>query len=156
MTPQTTVRRKAAEQLGRSFKSAIGAVRRMRGREQRRHDELSDAQYTLLFSLLDGRPLSATELAEAADLSPASVTEMLDGLAAAGLVERGRSERDRRVVLTTLTARGVALVRERHARIEPRWLQALSEFSDEELLTAARVLDRVREMFDERADELEP
>ena len=44
------------------------------------------AQYGLLFSLCDGAPRSARELALAADLSPATVTEMLDGLAAAGLV----------------------------------------------------------------------
>jgi DNA-binding MarR family transcriptional regulator len=78
---------------------------------------------------------------------------MLDGLAAAGLVTRVRSEQDRRVVLTSLTQRGRAMVEERRARYEPRWLAALDEFSERDLRAAAAVLDRLRGLFDELAAE---
>lgn len=139
----------AIEQMSLSFKAAMAAVRRLRGRETHRPGELSFAQYGLLFGLEQGTEMSARELACAADLSPATVTQMLDSLAAAGLVERVRSERDKRVVLTSLTERGHALVRERRAQFESRWRAALDEFSDEELLTAARVLERLRTTFDE-------
>ena len=81
-------RSEALEQLGRSFKAAMAAVRRLRGRETHRPGELSFAQYSLLFGLGDGGQLSAGELALAADLSAATVTQMLDSLATAGLVER--------------------------------------------------------------------
>jgi DNA-binding MarR family transcriptional regulator len=138
-----------AQRLAHAFKGAMAAVRRMRGRETRRPGELSDAQYGLLFSLCERHEMSSGELATAADLSPASVTEMLDSLAAAGLVERLRSVRDRRVVLTSLTERGRGLVEERRARFEPRYRRALGGFSDDELLTAAAVLERLRELFDE-------
>ncbi len=141
--------RDAAAELGRAFKGCVGAVRRLRGRETRVHGELSDAQYGLLFSLRDHITLPTSELACLADLSPATATGMLDGLAAAGLVSRVRSERDRRVVLTSLTERGEALVEERHARFAPRFNAALAEFSDAELRTAAAVLDRLHVMFDE-------
>jgi DNA-binding MarR family transcriptional regulator len=137
----------ALEQLGRSFKAAMAAARRLRGRETQRPGELSFAQYSLLFGLVDGRPRPARELADAAELAPATVTQMLDSLAAAGLVRRLRSSEDRRVVLTSLTERGDALLAERRARMEPRWRQALSEFSEDELLTAAAVLDRVSTLF---------
>lgn len=93
------------------------------------------------------------ELAVAADVSPATAAEMLDSLAAAGLVERMRSVEDKRVVLTSLTERGHALIDERRVRYERRWRSALKQFSDEELLAAAAVLDRVRGMFDELAGE---
>ncbi len=149
-------RGEAHEQLGRSFKSALAAVRRLRGRETQRSGELSFAQYSLLFGLGEDEALSARELALAADLSPATVTEMLDSLAAAGLVQRVRSERDKRVVLTALTERGRALVAERRARFEPRWREALQEFSDAELVTAAAILDRLRDLFRELADSDEP
>lgn len=139
----------AYSQLGRSFKGAMAAVRRLRGRETRRHDELSDAQYGLLFSLRDHDALSSSELAFAADLSPATATEMLDGLVASGLVLRVRSDRDRRVVLISLTDHGRKLLDERRARFEPRWRAALGEFSEDELRSAARVLDRMRDMFEE-------
>ena len=76
---------------------------------------------------------------------------MLDGLAAAGLVRRVRSDKDRRVVLTSLTERGHALLEARHARFSPRWNAALDEFTDQELRTAAAVLDRLRALFDELA-----
>ena len=141
--------RPAAVELGQAFKSCLSAVRRMRGRENRAHGELSDAQYGLLFSLVDHEALPTSELACLANLSPATATGMLDGLAAAGLVSRVRSERDRRVVLTSLTQHGRALVDARHAEFAPRFAAALAEFSDDELRTATAVLGRLGAMFDE-------
>jgi MarR family transcriptional regulator, organic hydroperoxide resistance regulator len=146
-------RREAAEQLARSFKGSMAAVRRLRGRESHRPGELSDAQYSLLFRLRDADAMRTSELALAADLSPASTTEMLDSLAGHGLVTRVRSDQDRRVVLTSLTDRGRELVEERRARFEPRWLAALEDVSDRDLLAAADVLDRLRGLFDELAAE---
>ena len=142
-----------AEQVARSFKRAMAAVRRLRGRETHRPGELTDAQYGLLFCLRDQAQMSVRELAEAAELSPASVTEMLEGLTAAGLVERERSDRDRRVVLTSLTESGRGLVEERRARFEPRFRAAMGSFSEDELVVAAAVLDRLRDLFEEIADE---
>jgi DNA-binding MarR family transcriptional regulator len=143
----------ATEQVARAFKRAMAAVRRLRGRETHRPGELTDAQYSLLFCLRDEVQMSVRELAYTAHLSPASVTEMLDGLGAAGLVERMRSERDRRVVLTSLTDSGRKLVEERRARFEPRFRAALESFSEDELVVAAAVLERLRDLFDEIADE---
>ena len=94
------------------------------------------------------------ENAVAADLRPASVTELLDGLADRDLVQRTRSDKDRRVVLTSLTERGRALVEQRQARFEPRFRAAMAEFSEEQLLIAAGILDRLAGMFDELAEEL--
>jgi DNA-binding MarR family transcriptional regulator len=142
----------ASEAVGLALKATLAAQRRMHGRENRCPGELSYAQYSLLFTLRRHHELSSTELAHAADLSPASVTEMLDGLAAAGLVERSRSHEDRRVVLTSLTKHGAALVEKRRAQIEPRWQAALAQFSQDELLSAAAVLDQLRQFFDEIAE----
>jgi DNA-binding MarR family transcriptional regulator len=136
-----------AQELARAFKGCLGAVRRMRGRENRCHSGISDAQYSLLFGLRDHEALPMSELAALADLSPATATGMLDALAADGLVSRVRSDKDRRVVLTSLTERGRDLLAARHARIAPLWETALSEFSDAELRTAATGLDRLRAMF---------
>jgi MarR family transcriptional regulator, organic hydroperoxide resistance regulator len=143
--------RPAARELGQAFKRCLSAVRRLRGRENRAHGELSDAQYGLLFNLVDHEALPTSELACLANLSPATATGMLDGLVAAGLVSRTRSERDRRVVLTSLTEHGRALVDARHAQFAPRFNAALAEFSDDELRTAAAVFGRLGAMFDEIA-----
>lgn len=150
--PPDPARVAAGQQLGQSFKGAMAALRRMRGRET--HGEaLSDAQYGVLFCLLDHEALPAGEIAMAADLSPAAATEMLDILAQAGLVMRTRSERDRRVVLSALTERGRRLVQERKARLEPYFHAAIAGFSNQELATAAAVLDRLRGMFEALAEE---
>ena len=152
MSVRTPSRTEALEAFGRAFKGAIAAQRRLRGRETHHPGELSYAQYGLLFGLCDGVPRSQRELALSAEVSPATAAEMLDSLAAAGLVERIRSDADKRVVLNSLTDRGRAVIDGRRARYEPRWRVALKQFSEEELLTAAAVLDRVREMFDEFAE----
>jgi DNA-binding MarR family transcriptional regulator len=153
VSTRTASRAEALQTVGLAFKAASAALRRMRGRETHHPGELSYAQYGLLFGLCDGLPRSLRELAIAADVSPATAGEMLDSLAAAGLVERIRSVQDKRVVLTSLTDTGQALIDQRRARYERRWRAALKEFGDDELLTAAAVLDRVRAMFDELAGE---
>src|SRR5580698_100799 len=89
-------------QLGVAFKRAMVAVRRLRGRETQRPDQVSFAQYGLLFSLSGPGERSARDLAEQADLSPATVAQMLEALEAQGLVTRTRSKEDRRVVLSSL------------------------------------------------------
>src|SRR5436305_9155154 len=131
MSVQARPNTDALEVVGGSFKTAMAALRRLRGRETHRPGELSYAQYGLLFSLAAGDALSAGELAFAADVSPASATQMLDGLERAGLVERARSGQDKRVVLTSLTARGRQVVEARRALFEPRWRAALADFSDQ-------------------------
>jgi DNA-binding MarR family transcriptional regulator len=157
----TTVGTDPVTELGPAFKRVLAAVRRLRGRERRHPDELRDAQYSVLFSLLNGcreheaAELPSSELAALADLTPASTTELLDELEDKGLVVRHRSERDRRVVLVSLTGHGVALVGERRAQFEPRWRAAFADFSPDELATAVRVLDRMRETFEALAEERE-
>jgi DNA-binding MarR family transcriptional regulator len=135
-----------------AFKRALVAVRRLRGRETQRPDQVSFAQYGLLFSLSGADERSARDLAEQADLSPATVAQMLEGLEAQGLVERTRSAQDRRVVLSSLTERGAQIVADRHAMIEPRWRAALSEFNDNELEVSARVLNRLADYFEDLSE----
>lgn len=153
MSVRAPSRSEALDAFGRAFKAANAALRRLKGRSPQPPGELSHAQYGLLFGLREGEPRSLRDLALAADVSPATAAEMLDSLAEAGLVQRTRSTEDKRVVLTSLSDRGHAVVDERRARYEPRFRAALKEFSEEELLGAAAVLDRMRAMFDELAEE---
>ena len=147
-TPEEA-REQANVELARSFKAAMAAVRRLRGRDTHRPGELSYAQYSVLALLAERGELAAGELAGAAALSPATVTQMLDHLAAAGLVVRVRSERDRRVVVSRLADLGHELVEERHRAIEPLWTSALAGFTPAEMRTAAAVLDQLRAVFEE-------
>lgn len=140
-------------EVGDALRALIAANRRMRGRETQRPGQLSFAQYGLLFSLADAEELSARELARNADLTPATVAQMLDALEGSGLVARRRAEHDRRVVLTTLTAAGAQVVAERRAQIEPHWRAALAGHDADELRAAAAVMARIAVFFDELSEQ---
>jgi DNA-binding MarR family transcriptional regulator len=151
-TPGTaSAEREATATLADSFKGLMTAVRRLRGRETHSRDGISNAQFQLLFGLREGKLMSGGELACVAGLSPATTTQMLDGLEAAGLVVRERSLEDRRKVMTSLTERGRALVEERHARFTRLWQESLQDFSDDELAAAGAVMEKVTELFDQLA-----
>lgn len=143
-----SARYEAIQSLGQSFKRAMVAVRRLRGRETHRPGAPSFAQYPLLFALAERDELSNGELALAADVSAATVTGMLDSLVDLGLVTRSRTSSDRRIVTCSLTDEGRRHVAERRAIFEARWDGALAEFSPVELATAAAVFDRIAAMFD--------
>jgi DNA-binding MarR family transcriptional regulator len=141
-------RAEATEALGRAFKRAMVAVRRLRGRETHRPGTLSFAQYQLLFALADHDGLSSGELAHAADLSAATVTQMLDALVEHRLVTRVRSETDRRIVTCSLTDSGRDVIARRRELFQGTWDDALAGFSVSELAVAAAVFDRIAAMFD--------
>jgi len=141
-------RAEAITTLGHSFKRTMVAVRRLRGRDTQRHGTPSFAQYQLLFALADRDGLSSGELAAAADLSPATVTQMLDSLVELGLVTRTRSSTDRRIVTCLLTDAGREHIAVRRAAFERCWHEALADFSVEELERAGAILDRIAGMFD--------
>ena len=142
-------RDQALDDLRDSFRGILASVRRLKGRDTHRPGEPSFAQFHLLAALTEHDELSTSELAAAADLAPATVTQMLDGLEAMELVQRSRSTSDRRVVTCSLTDRGRTLITEKRARWEGYFRQKLSEFSAEEIAAAAAVLDRMRAMYDE-------
>jgi DNA-binding MarR family transcriptional regulator len=145
----TAAREDAIAGLAASFKRVQVALRRLKGRETHRPGSPSFAQYQLLFALADHDGLSSGELATAAELSPASVTQMLDALAERGLVVRGRSDHDRRVVTCSLTDAGRSLIAERRALFDERWAAAVADLDARELELAATVFDRIAGIFDE-------
>ena len=90
----------------------------------------------------------ASRLAADADLSPASATQALDHLAELGLVERVRSDTDRRVVLNRLTPAGRERFEAKQAELEHRWHDALADLSADQLGQAAQVLRRMADVLD--------
>ena len=147
--PAAAARADAVVRLGASFKRAMVAVRRLRGRDTQRPGTPSFAQYQLLFALAEGDGRSTGELAAAAELSPATVTQMVDSVVELGLVTRNRSSQDRRIVTCSLTEAGWSWIAERRATLERRWLEALADVPTDDLAVAAAVFDRIAAMFDE-------
>ena len=76
-------------ELGVAFRRVFRSFNRLRGRDTHLGaNELSHAQFELLIELSERGELPAGELAAAARLTPATVTQMLDHLAEQGHVER--------------------------------------------------------------------
>ena len=148
--PATATRPDELTELGNAFRRVFRSLSRLRGRDTHLDgSELSHAQFELLIELDECGELSAGELATAARLTPATVTQMLDHLAECGHVERVRSATDRRVVVSRLTEQGRAKIETKRAAWRSRWEQALAGLEAEELRAATEVLSRLGAMVEQ-------
>jgi DNA-binding MarR family transcriptional regulator len=138
----------AVEELRHALRDFLAAQRRMRGREAQRPGALSFSQYAVLRVLADGDEHSAGELAAAADLTPASITKMLDGLSRAGLLERVRDESDRRRVGVRITDGGLAAFTEKDAQLARAWQAEVAELDPEQLEAMVAATRRLAALFD--------
>lgn len=98
-------RYEVSESIGHRLFSLMTQMRREVEKRMAQHG-LTDAQWKPLYMVKVGRATTAIELAREMDIDAGAVTRMLDRLEAKGLVERVRSETDRRVVHLRLTAAG--------------------------------------------------
>ncbi len=151
-TDRTSSARRTDElaELGDQFRRVFRSLSRLRGRDTHlAGSELSHAQFELLIELDERGELSAGDLATAARLTPATVTQMLDHLAASGHVERVRSETDRRVVVSRLTRQGASKIEAKRAAWKSRWDEALRGVGAEDLRAATQVLALLGDMFED-------
>jgi DNA-binding MarR family transcriptional regulator len=148
--PPAGLRAAELEALRSAFRRTLRSVNRLRGRDTHlAGGELSHAQFELLMELADRGPLPAGELAAAAQLTPGTVTQMLDHLAESGHVERLRSQSDRRVVVSRLTGQGQRQIEAKREAFQQRWEQALEGVDLAELRGATKVFERVIAMLEE-------
>lgn len=99
--------------------------------------ELSLPQYRVLSLLAEGSAVSSA-VAQRLAVRPPSVTAVVDGLVAKGLVCRRPVEDDRRCVALALTESGTALLEVADQEVEERLRQLLGELSER---SAGRALD---------------
>lgn len=95
-------------------------------------------------------PMSMSRLAEALDISVASVTGVVDRMEARGLVERARDAADRRVVLVQVAEGGTRIFREIDQRRRDGLAMLLGGLSRDELtglLKGHRALRAARREF---------
>ncbi len=138
------------EDFAKAFRRVFVSLRRLRGRDTHLcAGELSHAQFELLIELHERGELPAGELAAAAQLTPATVTQMLDHLASSGHVERDRMAGDRRVVLARLTDKGRREIEAKRESKKARWEEALAGVDAEELRAATRVLTSLCAVFED-------
>ncbi len=134
----------------------LAADRRLRGRDHRRPGELTFAQVRTIAALGRANEMTAGQLAKSADLTPATVTTILDQLETANIVERRRSTEDRRVCNVALTPEGVQLLERKLAAWQQLWSEHLSGYGDADIETATGIVQAVTGMLDGLASSLEP
>lgn len=130
-------------EVRRALRELLHTERRLRGREPD-PGKLSWPHFRVVHALVElGGSAPAGKLAAAAEMTPASLTQAVDVLSGVGLVERQRSDEDRRRVDVVLTDAG----REKHetvkAKIQPLWEEAFADYSPKQLVAATDVLERL-------------
>jgi DNA-binding MarR family transcriptional regulator len=139
--PQTSPALRAWAQLLRGHAAAT----RLLSAELSEHGlTINDYEALVLLSQAEGERLKRVELARQLVLTPSGVTRLLEGLEAAGLVERAACPSDLRVVyaqLTELGREGLSAASCGHVGS----VRALFEeyLSDDELETLATLLERL-------------
>lgn len=104
---------------------------------------LTDAQWKPLLLLRQGTCITAADIARLACHDTGAVTRVLDRLEAKGLVQRIRSESDRRVIKLELTPEGEKISAEVPVILSELLNQMLTGFSAEEFALVSALLKRM-------------
>jgi DNA-binding MarR family transcriptional regulator len=128
----------------RLHSAAIHLLRRVRKEDER--SGVTPARLSALSVLVFGGPRRLTDLAEAEQVKPPTMTRIVAGLEADGLVRRRVVSGDARAVSLEATARGVRVMQEGRRRRVEHLATALKALSADELRVlsaAADVMERV-------------
>ena len=104
---------------------------------------LTDAQWKPLLLLQQGTCITAADIARLACHDTGAVTRVLDRLEAKGLIQRVRSESDRRIVNLQLTEEGAQIAVEVPKILSELLNQLLTGFSTEEFALLCNLLKRM-------------
>jgi DNA-binding MarR family transcriptional regulator len=136
------------DELRGALRDMLAAQRRLRGREASQRDDLSISQHAILRVLFDGVTYSCGELALATDLTPASMTKMLDGLAREHLVERVRNAFDRRRVGVRITPEGRRRFADKERRLRGVWEESVEAMTRDDIDGLLVALRQVSSLLD--------
>ena len=104
---------------------------------------LTSTQRLLVAELVDSGPLRLGALAERVGATDPTTSRAVDGLVAAGLVERRSDPGDRRAVLHEATPRGRARIEARRREVAAVLDEALSRFAPAERRRLAELLAKL-------------
>ena len=123
------------------------AIHLLRGvREEDERTGIGPARLSALSVLVFAGPMRLTELARLEQVKPPTMTKVITGLEAAGLVKRRVDPADARAVRLEATARGTKLLQEGRRRRVNRLAAALRALTADEvevLAEAATIIERV-------------
>ncbi len=106
-------------------------------------------QLICLHTIVHDGPMTLSALGKLVSLSMSTVNGIIDRLEAKNLVERKRTDPDRRKVLVSATDAGVMLSRNMPLPLQNRLVQTISEFPELEQVSIALSLERIVDMMEE-------
>jgi len=125
-----------------SFRDFQGALKRFH------EGTLSLVHLNLLMLLRFNGPLTMSRLAEMLDVSVASATGIVDRMEKKGVIERRRSDEDRRVVQVYVTEKGEQVFTQMQAERQANMMKMISKITDSDLKALLKGLRAVREARD--------
>jgi MarR family 2-MHQ and catechol resistance regulon transcriptional repressor len=147
-----TITAPGAEDFLAAVDTFARAVRRARGAAATTAPEsLTLSQYGLLEPLLEGGTARVRDLAEAAGVTAATATRILDALERRGLVSRDRSAEDRRSVRVGLTDAGRPVLERRAAAMHERERVFYAALAPADRAVAPALLRQLAELIDDLA-----
>lgn len=117
---------------------------------------LTGPQLVCLRTIRNKGQITPGKLAREVSLSQATVTGIVDRLAARQLVTRERNEEDRRLVTVTISDAGSSLVESAPSPLQERFALKLKELSNEEKAIISLVLNKIVSMMDGQEIEAAP
>lgn len=118
------------------------------GRELAQAAGLTAVQFRVLQVVGERGQCTATEISQRMGVSQATVTSLVDKLVRQGMVERQRSDRDRRQTNIVMTEKGRATIASAPDALQQRYVRKFEALEDWEQAMLVAALERVASMLD--------
>ncbi len=133
-----------ADSLSDAFRSVARRLRQASAESLARWD-LTPSQFRALRVLMRHDAMRPSELSEHLRIAPRSTTEVLDDLAAKGLIERRPDPQDRRATLVVPTERGTEVAEDIRAISGNEAERVFDRLSPAERTQLARILRKLQD-----------
>jgi DNA-binding MarR family transcriptional regulator len=132
-----------------AWEEFVLAIRRAQARGQQSAEDLTLAQYYMLFPLTSEAALPVSRLAHYAGVAAPTATRMIDSLERGGTVRRERTHDDRRTVLISLTPTGHELMVRKQQELAQRRRTLYERLEPDEREPSERLLRHLAELIGE-------
>jgi MarR family transcriptional regulator, organic hydroperoxide resistance regulator len=133
-------------QVIRTLRQLLGTLKQTI-KHQYRNVNLTGPQGMLIGMLAHYGKMKISDLSEKLDLSNSTVSGILDRLEKTGMIERTRSEEDRRVVYVDVTPEFKKVSEQQFKEIEQKFVEKVSRANPEELDKILEGLNTLKKML---------
>jgi len=144
-----------ANDLFKAIRRIIRAID-IRSHEVSRAVGLTIPQIVVLSCVRDLGEVTTRQVSEAADLSAATVVTILDKLESKGLIERYRSDIDRRIVHSQLTRQGVETLKAAPPMLHESFREKFAKLDQQERQGLIDAVEKIAEMMNARGIDAAP